>query len=265
MQNALLASDRNQYAPLFISNNVPQNNAAANKKLTARTLIFFEGLYKFYFLVEIKQCCSMISKGFSRYFLSAILGSFLMIVSTEQATPMDDHLSLNQGNFLQLEMVPVGDPGNQPDPKTGKGSVDEALEIGKFEITASQYCAFLNAVAARDPYQLYSLSMQYDSAVRCIERYGCEGLYSYQVIPGREMLPVSCIDWYSAARFCNWLENGQPLGEEGPATTEQGTYLLNGMIRNIKDGDDNLSHKNLFINSVIENPDAHWHLPTESQ
>ena len=34
----------------------------------------------------------------------------------------------------------------------------------------------------------------------------------------------------AAARFCNWLQNGQPTGTEGNGTAETGAYTLNGAI-----------------------------------
>ncbi len=40
--------------------------------------------------------------------------------------------------------------------------------------------------------------------------------------------PISCVSWGDAARFCNWLQNGQPVGAEGPGTTETGAYTLHG-------------------------------------
>jgi formylglycine-generating enzyme required for sulfatase activity len=46
-------------------------------------------------------------------------------------------------------------------------------------------------------------------------------------------MPVFDVTWLDAARFCNWLENGQPSGAgitEGPGTTETGAYTLNGAI-----------------------------------
>lgn len=207
-----------------------------------------------------KYCKAFYKKVFLCFFLLSLAATSLFSKSS-----IDYKIVQNQQSLLQFEMVPVGDPGNQPDPKTGKGSVDEPFEIGKFEITASQYCTFLNAVAARDSYGLYSPLMQLNRQVRCIERHGHQGFYSYTVVPGRELLPITYVDWYSAARFCNWLEHGQPQGEEGPSTTEQGTYVLNGMTRNAEDGSHNLNHKKDVTNSVLENPNAHWHLPTEDQ
>ena len=41
-------------------------------------------------------------------------------------------------------------------------------------------------------------------------------------------MPLYWVSWLDAARFCNWLQNGQPTGSEGTATTETGAYTLNG-------------------------------------
>ncbi len=59
---------------------------------------------------------------------------------------------------------------------------------------------------------------------------GLRAGYSYAVVPGRENFPVSSVSWGDAARFCNWLANGQPGGAEGPSTTETGSYTLNGAM-----------------------------------
>jgi formylglycine-generating enzyme required for sulfatase activity len=39
---------------------------------------------------------------------------------------------------------------------------------------------------------------------------------------------VNFVAWGSAARFCNWLSNGQPIGNQDASTTEDGSYDLNG-------------------------------------
>lgn len=44
------------------------------------------------------------------------------------------------------------------DGTTGYGSVDHNYRISKYAITATQYCEFLNAKAASDPYYLYQSS-----------------------------------------------------------------------------------------------------------
>ena len=59
---------------------------------------------------------------------------------------------------VNIEWVTVGDAGNAADTKvmdidgtTGYGAVGYEYRIGKYEITAGQYCEFLNAVAGTDP------------------------------------------------------------------------------------------------------------------
>jgi formylglycine-generating enzyme required for sulfatase activity len=56
--------------------------------------------------------------------------------------------------------------------------------------------------------------------------------YSYSVTgsaPGVNNMPVFAVSWGDAARFCNWLQNGQPTsGTESTGTTETGAYALNG-------------------------------------
>jgi formylglycine-generating enzyme required for sulfatase activity len=39
---------------------------------------------------------------------------------------------------------------------------------------------------------------------------------------------VNYVSWYDALRFCNWLHNGRPTGEQDSATTEGGAYTLTG-------------------------------------
>jgi formylglycine-generating enzyme required for sulfatase activity len=60
---------------------------------------------------------------------------------------------------------------------------------------------------------------------------GRSGSYSYSVYGSYNQAancPVFDVTWGDAARFCNWLQNGQPVGAEGPGTTETGAYTLNG-------------------------------------
>jgi formylglycine-generating enzyme required for sulfatase activity len=37
--------------------------------------------------------------------------------------------------------------------------------------------------------------------------------------------PVNYVSVWDAARFANWLNNGQPTGAQGPTTTESGAYV----------------------------------------
>ena len=75
---------------------------------------------------------------------------------------------------LDVETVSVGNPGN-PDDTHGWGGVAYAFDIGKYEITAGQYTAFLNAVAASDPHLLYRTSMWTNPHGCGIQRHGRPG------------------------------------------------------------------------------------------
>ena len=37
--------------------------------------------------------------------------------------------------------------------------------------------------------------------------------------------PVNYVSFWDAARFANWLHNGQPTGAQGAGTTEDGAYI----------------------------------------
>jgi len=136
---------------------------------------------------------------------------------------------------VTIDMVTVGDPGNAND-TTGYGAVGYAYQIGTYEVTIGQYADFLNAVAASDPNGLYFPDMGTDQSVAGIARSGSSGSYAYVAIGpsgttpagassagGR---PIAYVSWFNAARFANWLSNGQPTGPQGPTTTENGAYDL---------------------------------------
>ena len=116
---------------------------------------------------------------------------------------------------VTIDWVTVGNVGNAAD-NTGFGAVGYAYRIGKYEVTNAQYCAFLNAVAKTDSYELYNASMS-------ITRSGSSGNYSYSVPSDLANRPVVHVSWFDAARFVNWMANGQ-----GGGGTETGAYTLNG-------------------------------------
>lgn len=133
-------------------------------------------------------------------------------------------------------------PNNPADSRNGRGAVPYIYQIGKFDITVKQYCAFLNAVARYgDPFGLYDVIwMTQDPLVFEIERKVSERKwgadfwrrhYIYTPREGRGRLPIVGINFYRAIRFCNWMENNQPdEGEENERTTEDGSYLITGGI-----------------------------------
>ncbi|MEI6036184.1 MAG: SUMF1/EgtB/PvdO family nonheme iron enzyme [Verrucomicrobiae bacterium] len=125
---------------------------------------------------------------------------------------------------VSIALVDIGNAGNAPDkPAWGAyGAVSYDYSIGKYDVTVGQYTAFLNVVAASDPYGLYKESMGTDEKVTGITRTGTSGSYVYAA-RGDANTPITYVTWFDAARFSNWLANGQ-----GNSTTENGAYTLNG-------------------------------------
>ncbi|MEX2112933.1 MAG: SUMF1/EgtB/PvdO family nonheme iron enzyme, partial [Pirellulales bacterium] len=121
---------------------------------------------------------------------------------------------------VTIPTVPVGNAGNAADTEvmttdntSGYGSVAYNYRIGTTEVTVSQYTEFLNAVAATDTFDLFDQAMTDDLNMGGIARTGSSGNYSYSVI-GSPNRPVAYVDWGDAARFANWLHNGQPAGAQ---------------------------------------------------
>ena len=152
---------------------------------------------------------------------------------------------------VTIPTVPVGDLGNPNDPATGNhyGGVGYAYNVGTTEVTVGQYTAFLNAVAATDTYSLYNPSMATDMNVAGISRSGASGSYTYGVI-GSANHPVTYVSFWDAARFANWLDNGQPTGAQGAGTTESGAYHDVG---------------NSALFAFGRNVGATWFIPTENE
>jgi formylglycine-generating enzyme len=147
----------------------------------------------------------------------------------------------------QILWCTVGDSGNAADTRyrTPHGSLSYEYKIGKYEVTAGQYTAFLNAVGGSDPYGLYKTDMgdpnkyysSYGFGTCMIERSG-SGIFAdpftYSVADNYANRPVRFVSFWDACRFVNWLSNGQPTGlltgngaQDGDLT-ENGAYTLDG-------------------------------------
>jgi formylglycine-generating enzyme required for sulfatase activity len=165
-----------------------------------------------------------------------------------------------------IETVTVGNPGNAGEQSrlaagdpTFYGGVAYTYTMARYEVTAGQYTAFLNAVAATDTYNLYHPRMDYDADPTrngCnIERHGSPGSFTYSVAPDWAERPVNYVSWADAVRFANWLHNGQPTGAQDLATTEDGSYFIDGIGEN----DDTQ------LEDVVREPDATWVVPTDAE
>lgn len=124
---------------------------------------------------------------------------------------------------VTIDYVSVGHAGNAAD-TTGYGAVAYAYQIGKYEVTNSQYVAFLNAKGASNSGAIYNSSMTSTG----ITQTGSSGNFSYSVTSGFENKPVVYVSWFDAARFANWMMNGQ-----GSNDMETGAYTLNGATSGI--------------------------------
>jgi formylglycine-generating enzyme required for sulfatase activity len=135
---------------------------------------------------------------------------------------------------VNIDYAAVGDAGNAADAATGSvyGAVAYAYQIARNETTIGQYAEFLNAVAKTDSYGLYSPSMT-TSYISGISQSGSSGSFTYSVTLGSADKPVTYVSWFDAARFCNWLQNGQQTGPEAAITAESGAYALNGATSGI--------------------------------
>lgn len=149
-----------------------------------------------------------------------------------------------------IDMGSVGNPKNVFD-STGYGRVEYTYQIGKYEVTNAQYCEFLNAKATvSDPHGLWNRYMAeaYDGinygGIQREETGIATVPYKYTVkSPEWGSRPVNFVSFWDAARFCNWLHNGQGNGD-----TETGAYT----------GIDNQS-------AFARQADAKFFLPTENE
>ena len=170
----------------------------------------------------------------------------------------------NMGSGLtSLEMVPVGNINNPADTRimntdltTGYGSVNYAYSIGKYDITAGQYAEFLSVVASDGPGPTTDPFGLYDSRMAINTSYGSQINYNsntHTYLAALPNEPVIYVSWGSAARFCNWLQNGQKTYAQAPLSTEYGSYSLNGFTDNAR------------LMTIKRNPECQYYLPTEDE
>jgi len=166
----------------------------------------------------------------------------------------------------------VGDINNTADdahflaPNKRVGSVSYTYFLNQYELTLKEYVTFLNAIAKTDTYNTYDLlQMSFRGIDVRIIRNGLSGNYSYSIEVEADLgdpqqyenTPAFRINWYNAARYCNWLHNNKPNGPQNSNTTENGAYPLNGLIHGPLDLDTQTS--------VEKNPDAKYHIPTDDE
>jgi formylglycine-generating enzyme required for sulfatase activity len=126
---------------------------------------------------------------------------------------------------VTIHYVSVGHAGNAADPTTGFGAVAYDYQIGKYEVTNAQYGEFLNAVdpGGANANDVYNAGMGSDGRGGITYTAGAASGAKYTIRTSMGDKPVNYVSWYDAARFTNWMHNGQ-----GSGSTETGAYTLNG-------------------------------------
>ena len=153
---------------------------------------------------------------------------------------------------ITIDSVAVGDIGNAPDGSSSFGAVNYDYRIATTEVTNDQYAVFLNAVAnVLDTHSLYNPRMGSDPRGG-IQQIGGAGSFQYQVKPNMGNKPVNFVSFWDAARFANWVENGQLSGMQTTGTTEDGSYFLGGVTTPVNA-------------SVTRNPSASIFVPSENE
>ncbi|MCC6661814.1 MAG: SUMF1/EgtB/PvdO family nonheme iron enzyme [Phycisphaerales bacterium] len=149
-----------------------------------------------------------------------------------------------------IDFVTIGAPGNRNTipsevpqrPWIARGAVGYEFRLSRTEITASQWLPFVQAYSPywtgtpSDP-ELTSWSI-------------LPGPKGYAIIPGQENFPVE-MSWRMAARYCNWLHNGQATGAWA---FQNGAYDTSTFTQNPKTGQLNDQH--------THNPDAKFWIPS---
>ena len=146
--------------------------------------------------------------------------------------------------------------GNADDPESKCGAVNYAYAIGKYEVSNSEYAAFLNAVARyADPFRLYSPLMTdhfWGGLVREVSEHG----YTYRPKSGYANKPVTFVSWWDAVRYINWLHYGMP----NTGRAEQGTTEGNSSV-----GAYDTSQASKATVLPVRNHDAAYFLPNCSE
>jgi sulfatase modifying factor 1 len=132
---------------------------------------------------------------------------------------------VSDARAVVIQWSPVRNAGNSNDPLTGVGAINYTYNIGKYDVTNSQYAEFLNA---KDPMGVNALDLYSNGMSNAVlgginfSNSNADGA-KYTLIAGDENHPVTYVTWYDTLRFANWMNNGQ-----GTGNTETGAYTLFG-------------------------------------
>lgn len=171
---------------------------------------------------------------------NALSLSFVSVTDIDNISDQSPLYTESYDNRSGLNIQP------QPTSILDLGKVDHPYQISQYEITNSQYAAFLNAVNKLAIYNLYDSRMSSEN-VGGISISGTNGSYVYATKPNMGDKPVVFVNYISAIRFINWLHNGAPTGTGlNSSHTEDGAYTINS---------------NLTSTSITKNRDQKYWLP----
>ncbi len=156
-----------------------------------------------------------------------------------------------------FDWVTIGDVGNPaytdgPDDTEitlGRGSVDYAYRISRFEVTTSQWVEFTNAASNLGRTFVTQLVPTRWGAVPDIQGGEIVG-YKLKDEPNAGMRPVDNLDWRDVAYYVNWLHNGKGDALDDFTT---GVYDANNWVIDPVDNS---------VTGVERNPDAMYWIPT---
>jgi sulfatase modifying factor 1 len=156
----------------------------------------------------------------ARCFASLVVGLVLGLSASGGVMPPD----------YGFQWAIIDHPGNAPyrvpEGEGGTfrevGGVNYTYRISKLEMSADHWAEFANANAAiGDPWLV-----AFDAYYEGINDIGPNGFVPRTDIPLGASLPVAYANFYIAARYCNWLHNGQAVSR---AAMEYGAYDLRGL------------------------------------
>ena len=213
---------------------------------------------------------------------------FLILSIITLSAPLHAQTADSDMNKLVIDMIP----------STRSETNAPTFFVSRHAISPEQYCAFLNSVdttegrfyhsewgdMTRKDWGLLTISksttspihytpINYDTYRTKTEIDPSTGLYRAVTNTVLKRTIMKGVPMADAARFCNWLANGQPIGPIGDDTTETGSYTFfenrprhpndPWLTKTIYDpkvpGGTRL--KNAYM-SVTDMPGATWRLPT---
>ena len=135
---------------------------------------------------------------------------------------------LREANAVTIDMVTVGNPGNAPDTRYDAAGLAPSATSTRSASTKSRPASTPSSSTPWPRPTPTGFTTRDGRSRWCvganIQQIGSSPDYSYSVAADWADRPVNYVSFWDAARFANWLHNGQPTGPQGPGTTEDGAY-----------------------------------------